>query len=135
MKIVGYHRVQRRNQASNGAGWGDTDSKSALFSGRVGRSEFLCTYSMFTAILVVTQIYLPDLDWLRLFVMILVAFFQVSLIVQRFHDLGRHGNHFWLLFIPFYNLYLFFGVLFGERGQSGSNIYGDEPVRKRQMFL
>src|SRR5438128_188550 len=37
---------------------------------------------------------------------------SVCLVVKRLHDLGRPGTHYWLLFVPFYNLYLACLILF-----------------------
>ena len=47
--------------------------------------------------------------------------------VKRLHDLNRSGFHFWLLFIPFYNLYLAL-VLFFSKGTLGANPYGTDPL-------
>jgi uncharacterized membrane protein YhaH (DUF805 family) len=55
--------------------------------------------------------------------MVIIAF-QV---VKRLHDLGRPGSHYWLLLIPFYNLYLALIILF-ERGTQGENKYGPDPL-------
>src|SRR4051812_6383059 len=46
-----------------------------------------------------------------------------SHVVRRFHDLGRPGTHFWLLFIPGYNIYLTCVLLF-KTGDAGPNQYG-----------
>ena len=47
--------------------------------------------------------------------------------VRRLHDLDRPGWHFWLLFVPIYNLYLGIVMLF-TKGTSGTNQYGPDPV-------
>jgi len=47
--------------------------------------------------------------------------------VKRFHDLGRPGSHYWLMLVPFYNIYISF-VLLLSKGVSGSNQYGDDLV-------
>lgn len=44
-------------------------------------------------------------------------------IVKRLHDLGRPGVHFWLLLVPFYNLWLLLLMLF-KPGTLGANQYG-----------
>ena len=44
---------------------------------------------------------------------------------KRLHDLGRSGAHYFLLLLPFYNLYLSLQLLF-RKGQEAS-----EPVRRR----
>lgn len=49
-------------------------------------------------------------------------------VVKRLHDLDRAGSHYWLLLIPFYNLYLA-GVLLFKRGTVGGNRFGGDPLR------
>jgi uncharacterized membrane protein YhaH (DUF805 family) len=46
-------------------------------------------------------------------------------IVKRLHDLGRPGTHYWLGFIPVYNVY-FILVLWFKRGTTGPNKYGPD---------
>jgi uncharacterized membrane protein YhaH (DUF805 family) len=55
---------------------------------------------------------------------IVAGAFQV---VKRLHDLGRPGSHYWLIFIPIYNIYLAFVLLF-EKGMKGDNEYGPDPI-------
>jgi uncharacterized membrane protein YhaH (DUF805 family) len=47
--------------------------------------------------------------------------------VKRLHDLDRAGTHYWLLLIPFYNVYLSLVLLF-KKGTEGSNRYGADPL-------
>ena len=47
--------------------------------------------------------------------------------VKRLHDLGRPGWHYWLLLVPFYNLYLGLVLLF-QQGTPGSNRFGVNPA-------
>jgi uncharacterized membrane protein YhaH (DUF805 family) len=54
--------------------------------------------------------------------------------VKRLHDLERPGAHYWLLLIPFYNIYLAVVLLF-KRGTSGPNRYGDDPLAAPQGEL
>ncbi len=54
---------------------------------------------------------------------IIVAF----VCVKRLHDLGRPGWHFWLLLVPFYNIYLSLVMMF-VKGTSGVNRFGPDPV-------
>ncbi len=56
---------------------------------------------------------------------VLIAF-QV---VRRLHDLDRPGWQYWLLLIPFYNIYLGL-VLYFVKGTDGSNSYGEDPLTK-----
>ena len=59
--------------------------------------------------------------------LILIFIIQACLIIKRLHDLERNGSHFWLLLIPFYNVYLSI-VLFFKRGTVGLNKYGADPI-------
>src|SRR5919202_2724167 len=54
--------------------------------------------------------------------------------VKRLHDLERPGAHYWLLLIPFYNIYLALVLLF-KRGTTGPNRYGDEPLAVPQVDM
>ena len=49
-------------------------------------------------------------------------------IVKRLHDLDRPGTHYWLLLVPFYNLYLAI-LLLAKRGTEGPNRYGADPLQ------
>jgi len=46
--------------------------------------------------------------------------------IQRLHDIGRSGHHYWLLFIPIYNLYLNILLLF-KKGTDGPSEYSYNP--------
>lgn len=46
--------------------------------------------------------------------------------VQRLHDLDRSGWHYFLLLVPFYNVYLSILMVF-QRGTLGANAYGNDP--------
>jgi len=47
--------------------------------------------------------------------------------VKRLHDLDRPGSHYWLLLIPFYNIYLTL-ILHFKKGTDGPNHYGPDPL-------
>jgi uncharacterized membrane protein YhaH (DUF805 family) len=51
------------------------------------------------------------------------AVVQAFLVVRRLHDLGKPGWHYWLFFIPLYNIYLGLVLLFTP-GETSSNEYG-----------
>jgi uncharacterized membrane protein YhaH (DUF805 family) len=55
------------------------------------------------------------------------AVVQGFLVVKRLHDLGKPGTHYWLMYVPFYNIYLGLVLLF-QKGISGSNQYGEDPA-------
>jgi len=45
---------------------------------------------------------------------------------RRLHDVGKPGWHYWLFFVPLYNIYLGLVLLFAK-GPSASNTYGPDP--------
>ena len=48
-------------------------------------------------------------------------------VVKRLHDLGRPGTHYWLLFIPLFNIFLVV-VLLAKSGDRDRNTYGESPL-------
>ena len=48
-------------------------------------------------------------------------------IVKRLHDLGRPSSHYWLMLIPFYNIYLGLLLIF-KKGNEGVNEFGADPL-------
>ncbi|MDA0329416.1 MAG: DUF805 domain-containing protein [Gemmatimonadetes bacterium] len=51
----------------------------------------------------------------------------VCVTIKRLHDLDRPSWHWWLLMVPFYNLYLGFVLLF-SKGTEGPNEFGRDPL-------
>lgn len=58
---------------------------------------------------------------------ILVYIINVCITVQRLHDIERSGFHYFLLWIPIYNIYLSLILLF-KKGTDGPNEYGEDPL-------
>ena len=56
-----------------------------------------------------------------------ISICQAFLVVRRLHDIGKPGWHYWLFFVPLYNIYLGLVLLFTP-GQQGSNAYGPSPA-------
>lgn len=54
--------------------------------------------------------------------------------VRRLHDLDRPGTHYWLLLVPFYNIYLGLLLLF-KKGTEGPNRYGEDPLVAQSAAL
>ncbi|HET6348795.1 MAG TPA: DUF805 domain-containing protein [Candidatus Krumholzibacteria bacterium] len=111
-----------------------------LFSmrGRIGRGQYviitttivLISYAFAFAIGFVSAVSDHDVHnagVLGLIVAIAACALQGVLSVRRLHDLGRSGWHFWLLLIPFYNIYLSLVLCF-ERGSRSDNEYGPAPA-------
>lgn len=65
---------------------------------------------------------------LGLLIMIISSYIITVTTIKRFHDLDESGWHYFLLLIPFYNIYINIKLLFFE-GSSGSNSYGLNPLR------
>jgi uncharacterized membrane protein YhaH (DUF805 family) len=96
-----------------------------LFKGRINRSVFTWSYFMFIIISIVIKFSFTSNDLMVIIILSLViVFFSASLIVQRLHDLGRPGYHYWLILIPFYNIFFILVELCGKKGEIGENKYG-----------
>lgn len=99
-------------------------------TGRWNRSKVLGAYGIGLAVIFVFAVMVvPDVqddDAAGLFTLVFLALTSMP-IVKRLHDLDRSGFHFWLLLIPFYNLYLAALLLFAK-GTSGPNRFGPDPL-------
>ncbi len=121
------------------------------FKGRAARGEFILHYlaeSFLYVVFIVLAAFLKSRPgtpaWFSgaLGLMVIVGFVviiadSVSVTIRRLHDLDRPGSHWWLLFVPLYNIYLEF-VLWFKRGTDGPNRFDiqdgsdeREPVPKR----
>jgi uncharacterized membrane protein YhaH (DUF805 family) len=60
--------------------------------------------------------------------LLLTVWSQLAIVVKRLHDLGRPGEHCFLLFLPLYNLYLGI-VLSCKPGTIGPNQFGADPTQ------
>ena len=70
----------------------------------------------------------PDIAGIVGGVMGVLGFFVVlAAVVRRLHDLNRSGFHYFLLLVPFYNIYLCIILLF-QPGTTGGNIFGEDPL-------
>lgn len=91
------------------------------FKGRMGRKRFFFMFLIiFVSAFIVEIINSQIVSFI--FYIILIPF-QACNVVRRFHDLNKSGWHYWLGFIPIYNLYLAM-VLFTRKGSVGANRYG-----------
>jgi len=74
--------------------------------------------------LIMTLLNLPEiLEILVLLAVLAAAGLQT---VRRLHDINRPGWHYFLLFVPVYNLWLTFLLTF-KGGDKSENSYGPEP--------
>ena len=107
------------------------------FKGRVARGVFL-SVTLMTSAVAYSLLFLIDqasFAWPfyipGVLVYVLAGLVQTFNIIRRFHDLGRPGTGFWLLFIPVYNLYITW-LLLTRRGPEEDNEYGVNPLSKNK---
>ena len=102
---------------------------SILSMKRAGRVEYflmllLVGMAGWVATLIMTLINLPEiLEILVLLAVLIAAGLQTT---RRLHDINRPGWHYFLLFVPAYNLWLTFLLTF-KAGDQCENNYGPEP--------
>ena len=121
---------QLENVKTENSNFETINKMAPFFKGRIGRNEFAWSFFMFVMISIVCQICSPPDD--KSFILItglVIGFANASLIVQRLHDLGRPGYHFWLIFIPIHNIIFILTVLCVKKGQIGANKYGLDPLK------
>lgn len=58
---------------------------------------------------------------------VIALIINIFVTVQRLHDLKRPGFHYFLTFIPIYNIYFLLYLLF-KKGTDGPNEYGADPL-------
>jgi uncharacterized membrane protein YhaH (DUF805 family) len=98
--------------------------------GRMNRAQFFWAWLAFFAIPGFFYTGLVPIKSGEIATIIGVISFAVNVIfifqaVKRLHDLGRPGTHYWLMLIPFYNIYLAC-LLFFKKGTEGPNEYGPD---------
>jgi uncharacterized membrane protein YhaH (DUF805 family) len=112
-----------------------------LFSmeGRLNRAKYFwyslaiaaAVYLLAFAIILVTEAASGDDSIAGIFAIIIVmgagAIVTATQTVKRFHDLDRSGSHYWLLFIPIFQIYPALQLLF-KKGTTGANKYGLDPL-------
>lgn len=116
------------------------NSMTGLFSmtGRYNRARYFWTVFVMSLVLYVLCFVLglaigsaggnPAIAaGLSLFITIPGSVIIAFQVVKRLHDLDRPGSHYWLLWIPFYNIYLGLVILF-NKGTAGMNKYGPDPL-------
>lgn len=106
--------------------------KYFTFEGRINRAKYFFIPLILEIITIPFYImaeYTNSNIFFPLYVLlsILVYILEVCITVQRLHDIERPGTHFWLLFIPIYNIYLGILLLF-IKGTYGPNKYGEDPL-------
>ena len=99
-------------------------------NGRVGRLKFFL-YSLGFGIPAVLIASLMERNLIfQLFWIPFVGYVTVVEVKKRFNDLNRSGWYYLALsFVPLYQLYLVFILLF-KRGTVGTNRYGPDPLLK-----
>lgn len=102
------------------------------YDGRINRLKYFFYVFMISLISGISGFILEDLNNIPgcMIIMLINIFFVIKYIcimIQRLHDLGRPGTHFWLLLIPVYNIYLALLMLF-KKGSDGQNMFGEDPL-------
>jgi uncharacterized membrane protein YhaH (DUF805 family) len=64
---------------------------------------------------------------LGIIIALIPVFLTSTIIVKRFHDVGKSGKWWFALLIPIYNIHLSIGLL-TERGAAGPNLYGEDTL-------
>jgi uncharacterized membrane protein YhaH (DUF805 family) len=108
------------------------------FAGRMGRLRYLVVLIVLQV--AVSLLYLPTLNELGMptassYIVSMLSMVAYAIpVVRRLHDLDRPGTHYWLLLVPFYNIYLSF-VLHFQKGTPGQNAYGPDPLAAQKPSL
>lgn len=101
------------------------------YDGRLNRLKYLFYVFFANAIALISAIIAKNTDN-TLMIMAIVIFNlligakYICATIQRLHDIERPGQHYLLLFIPIYNIYLNIVLLF-KKGTDGANTFGDDP--------
>jgi uncharacterized membrane protein YhaH (DUF805 family) len=91
------------------------------FKGRIRRTEYGISIIIYIAVLFVLEYVSLEFRSTGLFFVLIIPlyWFVLAQSAKRCHD---RGNSAWYMFIPFYSLWLLFGV-----GELGDNDYGPDP--------
>ena len=115
-----------------------------LFRGRINRRSYIVGYLtsngaflvalwIFSHLPINTELAAIVGVGVMLLVWVVVAFFQISLMIRRFHDFNKGGSYILLLLVPFINVYFGLLLLF-EGGTVGPNRYGPPPHPSIHLF-
>lgn len=102
------------------------------FKGRTNRLNYFIALCLITFISYSSDIIVENTSSTFLYVILIIFNIiavakYICITIQRFHDIGRSGRHFWLFLIPIYNIYLELVLLF-KKGTDGNNKFGDDPL-------
>ncbi|WP_432664893.1 DUF805 domain-containing protein [Wukongibacter baidiensis] len=105
-------------------------NKYFTFEGRINRAKYFFTLLFLGILLILFSLVAGYIESNILLILLiaLVCYNKVCIIVQRLHDIERPGFHYFLLYIPIYNIYLGILLLFIQ-GTNGPNKYGDDPLQ------
>lgn len=106
-------------------------SHAFSFSGRIGRLEFILSYTFIGVLNGILSIVVDDMPLLRLLAIPFLWFLWAQM-SKRFHDIGYSGRRIFTLLIPIYNIVVLF-MLFFKDGEPCENDYGKDP-KGRNMY-
>lgn len=110
-----------------------------LFSGRMGRKNYLLGFLLYTVVIILTQLLISEGSGIHLLlakvgIIWFVAFISISMFIRRLHDLGRSGWWYLLNFVPLVNIIFFFYVAL-KAGEKSTNEYGSVPPGNVHFLL
>jgi len=89
-----------------------------LFSlkGKISRLPFFIIHIVLTSLstIIISATEGNPFAWALTIIIVVIASFNI---VKRLHDLGKPGAYYWLLLIPFFNIYFFLLLLFKKGEQ------------------
>jgi len=101
--------------------------KQIISDTRLPRGRYWLYFIFISVISECINIVFPYENIVRIIFILTLGFFLIYFTIKRLHDLDRSGLHLFYLFIPFYNIYLMFIILY-KRGTHGNNKYGEDPI-------
>jgi uncharacterized membrane protein YhaH (DUF805 family) len=112
---------------------GRINRRSYLVGGLASTSTWLVAFLIFSHIPINTDLAAIVGVVVLLLVWVVVAMFQISLMIRRFHDFNKGGSYILWHLVPFINVYFELLLLF-EKGTVGPNRYGPPPRPSIHLF-
>lgn len=102
------------------------------FKGRISRIDYICilSYLCFSVAFFGLYYFFSNSMVLKIIFFIYTFAFivvPVFITVQRLHDIGLSGTHYFYILMPFYNIKVILPLLL-RKGIDGPNEYGEDPL-------
>ena len=102
----------------------------AIIPGRMNRAKYLCLMLIIGLVggvfFEIWNYFSPDTSLVLVFFVEIATLFPA---VKRLHDIDRSGVWCLVMFVPGFNIFLSFMLLF-LKGTVGPNQFGDDPLQK-----